>query len=59
MAKLVKKKYYNANGNEKINNYFIYISTSVVKEAGFTGEENIKVYAKKGKIIIEKEDKNE
>lgn len=55
MAKLVKKKYYNADGKAEINNFFVYLSKEVVKNAGFTGDENIKVYAKNGKIIIEKE----
>lgn len=54
MAKFVKKKYYNANGDAKVNNYLIYISKEIVKEAGLTGEENLKIYAKDKKIIIEK-----
>lgn len=55
MAKLVKKKYRKMTGEVAINNYFAFISKSVVQKAGFTGEENIRVYAKDGKIIIEKE----
>lgn len=54
MAKLVKKRYRKLDGEVAINNYFAFLSKSVVKEAGFTGEEQIKVYAKDGKIIIEK-----
>lgn len=54
MAKLVKKKYRKLDGEIAINNYFAFISKSVVQEAGFTGEEQIKIYAKDGKIIIEK-----
>jgi len=57
MAKLVKKKYRKLNGEIAICNYFAFISKSVVAEAGFTGEEEIKIYAKDGKIIIEKEGK--
>lgn len=53
--KLVKKKYYNASGETKINNYFVFISKEVVRRAGWTGEEQIVVYAKDNKIIIEKE----
>jgi hypothetical protein len=53
--KLVKKKFYTSDGEAKINNYFCYISKSVVEQAKFTGEENIKVYADKNRIIIEKE----
>ncbi len=59
MAKLVKNKYRRMNGDIAINNYFAPISKVVVEKAGFTGEEQIKVYAKNGKIIIEKGDKNE
>lgn len=55
MAKLVKKKYRKMTGEVAVNNYFAFISKSVVQQAGFTGEENIRVYAKDGKIIIEKE----
>ena len=53
--KLVKKKYYDANGQAKINNFFAYISIEVARHAGFTGDEKIKVYARDNKIIIEKE----
>ena len=53
--KLVKKKFYTSDGEAKINNYFCYISKSVVEQAKMTGEENIKVYADKNRIIIEKE----
>lgn len=55
MAKLIKKKYYKANGESEINNFFVYISKEVVKEAEFDENEQVKVYAKDGKIIIEKE----
>ena len=54
MAKLVKNKYRRMNGEIAINNYFAPISKVVVEKAGFTGEEQIKVSAKNGKIIIEK-----
>ena len=53
--KLVKKKYYDATGRAKINNFFAYVSIDVARRAGFTGEEQIVVYAKDNKIIIEKE----
>ena len=54
MAKLVKKKYRKLNGEIAINNYFAFISKSVIDAAGWTGEEQIKVYAKDGKIVIER-----
>lgn len=53
--KLVKNKYYTSDGKAKINNYMLAISKSIINEAGFNGDENIKVYAKDGKIIVEKE----
>lgn len=55
MAKLVKKKYRKLDGEIAINNYFAFISKSVVEQAGWNGDEQIKVYAKNGKIIIERE----
>lgn len=55
MAKLVKKYFYTSKGEQKINNYLCVISKNVANEAGFTGDENIKVTAKKDKIVIEKE----
>jgi len=55
MAKLIKQKYYNSKGQAKINNFMCNISKQVVYEAGFTGNEEIKVYAMNGRIIIEKE----
>ena len=54
MAKLVKNYYYTSKNEKKINNYAVSIRKKVIEEAGFTGEEKIKVYAKGGKIIIEK-----
>ena len=52
--KLIKQKYYNANGEEKINCYHINICKKVVDETDLKDKE-IKVYAKDNKIIIEKE----
>lgn len=54
MAKLVKNNYYTSKGEKKINSFNVSISKKVVEAAGFTGDEKIKVYAKDGKIIIEK-----
>lgn len=55
MAKLIKKKFYNASGESKINNYLACISKKIVEDANMTGDEQIKIYAKNNKIIIEKE----
>jgi len=54
MAKLIKKKFYTSTGEAKINNFLCVISKAIAQQAGFTGEEQIKVSAKKDKIIIEK-----
>ena len=56
MAKLVKQKYRNAKGECKTFSYTASISKKVIEDAGWTGEEHIRVYAKDKKIIIEKED---
>ena len=55
MAKLVKHKSYNVKGEGKVFTYSVVVSKKVVQEAGWNGEENVKVYAENGKIIIEKE----
>ena len=46
---------YNKKGEAKINCYHVNISKSIIEEAGFNGTENVKIYVKDGKIIIEKE----
>lgn len=55
MAKLVKQKYRSlVTGEVKINCYTIAIPKSEVKKAFGNDEEQLKVYAKGDKIIIEK-----
>ena len=54
MPKLVKNKYYNKNGEAKVNGYFVGIKKDIVQKAGFTGDENVVIKASKDKIIIEK-----
>lgn len=54
MAKLVKQIYYGKGGEKKLNGFICNISKSVAFQAGFTGNEQVVVYAKDGKIIIEK-----
>ena len=56
--KLIKQKYYNANGEEKVNCYHINICKKIVDKTDLKDKE-IKVYAKDNKIIIEKENNNE
>lgn len=54
MAKLTKQMYYKANGERKINCYKVAISKEIVKQANIQDNDEIKVYADKNKIIIEK-----
>ena len=56
MAKLIKKMFYTSTGEKKINNYIVCISKNIAEQAGFTGDEQLKIYSKGKKIIIEKED---
>lgn len=54
MAKLNKLYYMTSKGERKINCYNVQIPKKIVNETDI-GDNNIKVYAKKNKIIIEKE----
>lgn len=54
MAKLIKNKYYTKTGERKINSYMVSVAKKTVAAAGFDENEQVKVYAKNGKIIIEK-----
>lgn len=54
MPKINAMKYITASGERRINCYRVIISKEVVKVAGIKEDDNLKVYAKKGKIIIEK-----
>lgn len=56
MPKLNKQMYYNAKGEQKINCYKVNISKEVVKESEIKDEENVKIYAKNKKIIIERDE---
>lgn len=57
--KLGKQMYFTATGEKKINCYKINIPKVVVKKSEISDEDEIKVYAKDNKIIIEREKKNE
>ena len=54
MAKLSKQYYTNSNGERKLNCYHINIAKDIVKEANIKDTDETKIYAKHGKIIIEK-----
>jgi len=54
IVKLIKQMNYNKNGEAKINCYHVNISKTLITEAGLQNIEEVKIYAKDGKIIIEK-----
>ena len=52
--KLAKNKYKTLSGDVKINTYLIHIPKKVVYETNIKDDDDVKVYAKDNKIIIEK-----
>lgn len=54
MAKIIKQKYYNKDGTSKVNCYHITITKFILEAAGIKDDDDVIVYAKDGKIIIEK-----
>lgn len=54
MAKINKQYYYNKEREKKINLYKVCISKEVLSQSGIKEDDEIKVYAKDGKIIVEK-----
>lgn len=54
MAKLVKQKYYIANGEAKINTYIVKIPKTLVNQSNIKDNDEIKISVVDGKIIIER-----
>lgn len=54
MQKLVKQNYTTNKGIKKVNCYKVNISKEIVNEVKFDENTYLKVYAKDGKIILEK-----
>lgn len=52
--KLVKQKYYNASGEEKVNCYKLNISKKYLHDAGIKENDDLEVYVEGNKIIIRK-----
>ena len=52
--KLTKQYYYNAKGERKINCYKVTITKELAKSVGIEEDDDIKIYAKDNKIVIEK-----
>ena len=57
MAKLAKVMYGTAKGERKLNCYMKSIPKEVVKQAGINEDDDLQVYAKDNKIIIERKKK--
>ncbi len=58
MAKLAKNVYFTSKGERKLNSYLCHIPKDVAEKANITGNDEIKVYAEKNKIVIVKKDVN-
>lgn len=55
MAKLIPEKYRTVSSGElRIGAYHIVIQKQVAEESGLIGIDKLKIYAKDGKIIIER-----
>lgn len=54
--RLVRQKYYTANGEAKINCYKIAIGKKYILEAGINEKDDLEVYAEKNKIIVRKKE---
>ena len=59
MTKLNKANYYNRKEKKKVNCYKVNISKELIAKANISEEDEINIYAKDGKIIIEKVSKGE
>lgn len=54
MARLTKQYYFSQKGERKINCYKINVSKELLKQTDIKEDDQIKIYAKNNKIIIEK-----
>lgn len=54
MAKLNKQFYYTKDGDKKINCYHILVPRTIVDATNIKDNDELKVYSKNNKIIIEK-----
>ena len=59
MTKLAKNMWTNAKGERKLNCYLVNISKEVVNKADIKEEDDLDIYAKDKKIIIERKKENE
>lgn len=56
MPKLAKNYYYSSTGEKKVNCYNVNIPKDIVRQTNIQENDEIKVYAKDKKIIIERKD---
>ena len=54
MPKLAKQYYYSPTGERKINCYKVNLSKELINQTNIKDNDEIKVYVKDNKIIIEK-----
>ena len=54
MTKLAKNMWTNSKGERKLNCYLVNLSKDVVNKADIKEEDELKIYAKDKKIIIER-----
>lgn len=59
MPKLAKNMWTNSKGERKVNCYLINLSKEIVSQTNITEEDEVKIYVKDNKIIIEKADIND
>ena len=50
--KLVKQKYFNASGEEKVNCYKLNISKKYLQDAGINEDDDLEVYVEGNKIVV-------
>lgn len=55
MKKINKLYYYTKSGERKINSYVVNITKEILNKTNINDNDNIKIYVKDNKIIIEKE----
>lgn len=59
MQKLKRQRYFTKKGEEKINCYYVNIPKEIIKATNITENDNLKITAKRNKVIIEKDDSSE
>lgn len=58
MQKLKKQTYITKKSGVKINCYYVNISKEIINSTNITEQDNLKITARRNKIIIEKDNGN-